>query len=123
MSTEERLQRLTPKENFVVGLAIGAIDVSTTQWILYCKNTSQQKLPLTFDPRVMYRGYTMSLTNMCVLSALQVPLTAMVTNMFTGGVVRRLTDVEQISSGFIGGALLAYSKAKLDLTLLTFSWM
>ena len=97
--SDERLQRLTPGENFIIGLAIGAIDVSTSQWVLYCKNASQQRIPLTFDPKVMYRGYTMSLTNMCVLSALQVPLTAMVTSVFTGGAIRKLTDAELIGSG------------------------
>ena len=40
--SDPRLQRLTSAENTMIGLATGAIDVSTTQWVLYCKNASQQ---------------------------------------------------------------------------------
>ena len=93
---DSRLQRLTPVENTVVGLATGVIDVSTTQWILYCKNASQQNLPLSMNPRILYRGYFMSTTNMSVLSGLQFPLTGLVQSMFTGGVPRKLTDSELV---------------------------
>ena len=34
--SDPRLQRLTSAENTAIGLATGAIDVSTTQWVLYC---------------------------------------------------------------------------------------
>ena len=36
---------------------------------------TQQKMPLSMDPRVLYRGYTMSVISMSVLSGLQFPLT------------------------------------------------
>ena len=98
-----RLQRMNPGENTIIGLATGLVDVSTTQWILYCKNASQQNIPLTLDPRKLYRGYTMSLVNMCILSGLQFPLTAAVKNTMTSGAERRLSDSEQISAGFVGG--------------------
>ena len=73
VTREVALQRLSDAENLTMGLACGAIDVSSTQWMLYCKNPTQQNLPLTLDPRVLYRGFAMSLTNMMVLTGLQVP--------------------------------------------------
>jgi hypothetical protein len=81
------------------------IDVTTTQWILYCKNATQQKIPIKFSIPVLYRGYLMSLTNMCILSGLQFPLTGLVTNSITGGTIRRLTDSEQIFAAFTGGVI------------------
>jgi hypothetical protein len=36
--------------------------------ILYCKNATQQKIPIQFKLSVLYRGYLMSMTNMCILS-------------------------------------------------------
>ena len=116
--SDPRLQRMSPGENTIIGLATGLIDVSTTQWILYCKNASQQKLPLTLDPRKLYRGYTMSLTNMCILSGLQFPLTAAVKNVMTGGVERRLSDAEQISAGFVGGVISGIVCAPMELIMI-----
>ena len=72
MSADEALQRLSPAENTAIGIAAGVIDVSSTQWILYCKNATQQKIPIKFQISVLYRGYTASLVNMSILSGLQV---------------------------------------------------
>ena len=116
--SDPRLQRLTSAENTMIGLATGAIDVSTTQWVLYCKNASQQGLPLTMNPRILYRGYTMSLTNMCVLSGLQFPLTAIATGIFTGGKQRKLSDSEEIGSAFIGGVLSGFICAPMELVMI-----
>ena len=116
--SDPRLQRLTSAENTMIGLATGAIDVSTTQWVLYCKNASQQGLPLTMNPRILYRGYTMSLTNMCVLSGLQFPLTAIATGIFTGGKQRKLSDSEEIGSAFIGGVLRGFICAPMELVMI-----
>ena len=116
--SDPRLQRLTSAENTMIGLATGAIDVSTTQWVLYCKNASQQGLPLTMNPRILYRGYTMSLTNMCVLSGLQFPLTAIATGIFTGGKQRKRSDSEEIGSAFIGGVLSGFICAPMELVMI-----
>ena len=40
--------------------------------MLYCKNAVQQARPFTLDPRVLYRGLLMSVTNMSVLTGAQV---------------------------------------------------
>ena len=113
-----RLQRLSETENLAVGLATGVVDVSLTQWMLYCKNASQQGLPLSMNPRVLYRGYSMSLTNMMVLSGLQIPLTGMVTRVITGGAERKLSDGEMIGAGFAGGVLSGFICAPMELVMI-----
>ena len=40
--------------------------------MLYCKNAVQQGRPFTLDPRILYRGLLMSVTNMGVLTGAQV---------------------------------------------------
>ena len=50
------MQKLTPAENTALGVAAGTIEVSLLQPMLYCKNATQQKLPFTIDPRILYRG-------------------------------------------------------------------
>ena len=42
------------------------------QPMLFCKNAVQQARPFTLDPRVLYRGLLMSVTNMSVLTGAQV---------------------------------------------------
>ena len=73
--------------------------------MLYCKNATQQKLPLTLDPRVLYRGIGVSIGNMVTLTALQFPLTGMVSHMITGGADRQLEKNEKVLAGFAGGAI------------------
>ena len=56
----------------------------------------------------------MSLVNMSVLSMLQVPLTAAVTGVFTGGAERKLRNEELIASGFVGGVLSGFEEGASD---------
>eukprot|EP00617_Octactis_speculum_P026714 CAMPEP_0185770968 /NCGR_PEP_ID=MMETSP1174-20130828/62352_1 /TAXON_ID=35687 /ORGANISM="Dictyocha speculum, Strain CCMP1381" /LENGTH=273 /DNA_ID=CAMNT_0028456635 /DNA_START=39 /DNA_END=860 /DNA_ORIENTATION=- len=114
----DALQKLSPFENTCLGVSAGIIDVSSTQWMLYCKNSTQQRVKIKFDPKIMYRGYSMSLTNMCILSGLQFPLTGLVTTAITGGKQRRLSDVEQISAGFVGGVISGFICAPLELVMI-----
>jgi solute carrier family 25 carnitine/acylcarnitine transporter 20/29 len=60
----------------------------------------------------------MSITNMAILTGLQFPLTGAVTKLFTGGENRRLTNAEQIASGFCGGALSGFACAPMELIMI-----
>eukprot|EP01126_Amoeba_proteus_P013206 TRINITY_DN1555_c0_g1_i18.p1 TRINITY_DN1555_c0_g1~~TRINITY_DN1555_c0_g1_i18.p1 ORF type:complete len:108 (-),score=23.54 TRINITY_DN1555_c0_g1_i18:46-369(-) len=80
-----------------LGIVSGALEVAICQPILYWKNASQQKLKWTINPRFLYRGLAMSVTNMAVLTGLQFPLTGVVTSLVTGGTARRLSPSEMIS--------------------------
>lgn len=60
----------------------------------------------------------MSITNMAVLTGLQFPLTGAVTKVFTGGADRRLSNAEQIASGFLGGVLSGFACAPMELVMI-----
>lgn len=111
-------QKLTPWENTMVGISAGIIEVTVLQPMLYCKNATQQGLPFTKDPRVLYRGLAMSVTNMAILTGLQFPLVGAVTKVITQGETRRLTDFEQIASGFTGGVISGVACAPMELIMI-----
>ena len=49
------LQKLSTTESTLLGIAGGIIEVSILQPILYLKNASQQGLPFTLNPALLYR--------------------------------------------------------------------
>jgi hypothetical protein len=55
---------------------------------------------------------------MSVLTGIQFPLFGMISNAFTGGENRKLTSVEQISAGFLGGAMSGFACAPMELVLI-----
>jgi len=112
------LQKLTPYENFFVGVVSGCIEVGCMQPILFCKNASQQGSKFSLNPRVLYRGATVSMVNMGVLTGLQFPLTNFVTSLISGGRERRLTNNEMILSGLIGGIISGFACAPMELILI-----
>lgn len=57
-------------------------------------------------------------SNMSVLTGIQFPLFGMISNAFTKGQDRKLTSVEQISAGFLGGAFSGIACAPMELVLI-----
>lgn len=55
-SADAALQKLTTVECTALGIIGGIIEVSLLQPILYLKNASQQGLPFTLDPKLLYRS-------------------------------------------------------------------
>ena len=53
--------------------------------MLYCKNATQQNLPLTVNPSVLYRGVVTSATNMAIITGVQFPLTGLISKAISGG--------------------------------------
>lgn len=94
------------------------LQVVMLQPMLYCKNATQQGIPLTLDPRVLYRGVGVSIGNMVVLTGLQFPLTGAVAKTITGGVDRPLGKSEKIASGFAGGAISGFVCAPMELVMI-----
>ena len=107
-STGDNVQKLSPAENTAVGVSAGVIEVVMLQPMLYCKNATQQRLPFTMDPRILYRGVGMSIINMGVLTGVQFPITGFIQRFTTGGVVRKLKPAEQIGCGFGGGFISGF---------------
>ena len=96
-------QRLTDTENALIGLAGGILEVTAFQSLNYFKNASQQGLPLTLNPSVLYRGYASNVANMGGCTMWQYSVAGKIKAAFTGGQMRPLTTGETIASGFLAG--------------------
>ena len=105
-------------KNSVVGIFAGTIEVILLQPILFCKNASQQKLKFTINPRILYRGVTMSATNMAVLTGIQFPLTNFISKSILKGENRLPTEKEQMSSAFGGGIISGLVCAPMELIII-----
>ena len=88
------------------------------QPMLYCKNATQQGIPLTLNPAMLYRGVGVSIGNMVVLTGAQFPLSSAVAKVITGGEGRPLARGEKIASGFAGGALSGFLCAPMELVMI-----
>ena len=88
------------------------------QPMLYCKNATQQGIPLTFSPAVLYRGLTVSVTNMGILTGLQFPLTGAVGKAIKGGEEREMSSAEKMGAGFTGGAISGLVCAPMELVMI-----
>merc|ERR1719238_728687 len=77
--------RLCLQENCAIGVICGVSDTTLLQSTNYYKNAQQQRLPMTLDPRVLYRGYTVNTlqNGFCVMS--QFFLNGVIQNFLTGG--------------------------------------
>lgn len=115
---ERTLRGLNPQSNAMIGTAVGTIEVCILQPMLYCKTATQQGLPLTLNPKILYRGLTMSVCNMAVLTGLQFPLASVSGKLLSGGENRPLTSAETIGAGFIGGALSGLVCSPMELTII-----
>lgn len=112
------LQKLSTTESTALGIAGGVIEVTILQPILYLKNASQQGLPFTLNPALLYRGLGVSCINMGILTGLQFPLTGAVTKAITGGAERALTGVEELSAALIGGAISGLACGPMELMMI-----
>lgn len=96
----------------------GMVDVSCTLWLIYCKNTSQQRRPIQFNPLVMYRGYPMALINASVLIGSQFLVTGIASKIITNITNRPLGDMESILAACIGGGVSGFLCGPTELTLI-----
>lgn len=63
--------KLSGLENAQVGMTMGVIEVCCFQPLNYFKNMKQQSLPISFDPRIMYRGLGANVVNMGACTMIQ----------------------------------------------------
>ena len=102
--------------NTMAGASAGVIEIVLLQPMLYCKNATQQNLPLSANPRVLYRGAAVSATNMAVLTGIQFPIANFFGNIIgTPGTER--TPFQTIAAGFGGGAVSGIACAPMELTM------
>ncbi|ETO21347.1 hypothetical protein RFI_15857 [Reticulomyxa filosa] len=101
------MQQLSPAENTLLGCCAGVIEISLLQPFLYWKNSVQQKLPFTINPRYLYRGVFASALNMATATGIQFFGTGLIQTYAIGeeSLTRQLTDKEIIFSALGGGMI------------------
>jgi len=82
------------------------------------KNATQQRLPFTLNPRLLYRGLAASITNMAVLTGIQFFATGKIAGMFTGNTPRPLNSSETIAAAFMGGAISGIACGPMELVMI-----
>ena len=90
------LQKLSDPQNCLLGVAAGAIEAASTQPLTYVKNSLQQKLAVSLDPRVVYRGTPASCAADGTLIGVQFLACGFLQKRVTGGAVRDLTLSEEV---------------------------
>lgn len=90
---------LSEGENALVGITAGIADITCIQWAYYLKNARQQRLPLTFNPRILYRGYLANCANVAAGTSFQFATAGALNKLVLRGAQRELTDVEKVGTG------------------------
>lgn len=94
---------LSEGENALVGITAGIADITCIQWAYYLKNARQQRLPLTLNPRILYRGYVANCANVAAGTSFQFAIAGALNKLVLRGAQRELTDVEKVGTGFLAG--------------------
>eukprot|EP00494_Astrolonche_serrata_P000878 UN00884 len=111
--------KLTEVDSLFLGMAAGLVEVTIMQPTLFVKNSIQQgvKIP-SFSPRVLYRGYLASASNMAAITGLQFFFGSAVEKIITGGKKRKLSLAESFVRGFMGGAMCGPVCCYLELIMI-----
>lgn len=90
---------LSEGENALVGITAGIADITCIQWAYYLKNARQQRLLLTLNPRILYRGYVANCANVAAGTSFQFATAGALNKLVLRGAQRELTDVEKVGTG------------------------
>lgn len=103
---------LSGTENTIVGVVASTIVGLTLQPTVYFKNAKQQNLPLTLDPRKMYRGIGPSLANEVGQMGLQFAAAGTMKKIFPA------TSSGEFAAAAGAGALVALFAAPCELLMI-----
>ena len=112
------LQRLTDAQNALLGVAAGAIEAASTQPLTYTKNCIQQKVKVSFDPRIMYRGTPASMLADGTLIGAQFWVCGFLQKLIVKGSPRDLTFAEEVGSAYLAGFASGVPCTILELTMI-----
>lgn len=96
------LQKLSGGENCVLGMATGIMAKACNYPFLVWKNTVQQGLPISLNPRIVYRGLPMACLNLGGTNAVQFGSTGAFQKMLAKAGASQ--DSITVGGSFLGGA-------------------
>lgn len=110
--------KLNEFQNATVGMTVGVIEVLCLQPFNYCKNMMQQGMPLSADPRKLYRGVGANAVNMGSCTMIQFAAGGSLKKLVLGGEQRTLKMHEEMGTGVVAGALSALVGSPLELIMI-----
>ena len=117
-SKEVRLSDLSEPEQSTVGGIAAFVEGVVLQPTIYFKNAHQQGLPLTLDPRVLYRGIGAALCNEMGQLGLQFGVTGALTKFFVGDDPGAASAAAELGAAAGAGALVAFLASPLELVMI-----
>lgn len=112
------LERLSASQNLGLGILSGICTKCMNYPLLTSKNFSQQGLPLSANPRVLYRGLPMAMVNFGGTCGVQFWLTSVFQKLLSGGTGRALTGGETMTAAFLGGFCSGIPGSFWELTMI-----
>ncbi|KAJ8604052.1 hypothetical protein CTAYLR_001733 [Chrysophaeum taylorii] len=112
------LQKLTEGQTLFVGSVAGAIEAAATQPLTYLKNTVQQRLRVSADPRIVYRGTLASCCADASLIGSQFVLCGSLQKLMVNHQTRTLSFFEEIICALGAGAASGLPCCALELTMI-----
>ena len=112
-------EELNIHRSFAVGALAAFCEAVILQPTLYAKNARAQGLPMSFSPRVLYRGSAINIFNEQCCMGVQFATTAILTSVFSkhrGALGDQ--DAHEIVSAIGGGALSAIFASPLELIMI-----
>jgi hypothetical protein len=115
--------KLSGFQNAHVGVTVGVVEVLCCQPLNYWKNMKQQGLPLTIDPRKLYRGLGAAALNMGSCTMIQFAVGGSLKKLVLGGgdgrrEGGRLKTHEEMGVGFAAGVVSALAGSPLTLIMI-----
>jgi len=112
------MNSLTQVENTLLGMVSGTEVLLIVQPMIFWKNAVQQGLAFTANPRTVYRGLGASASAQALITGTQFFSTGYIKHTMTGGVERRLTNLETVSAALVGGCISGLVCGPLELLMI-----
>jgi len=111
--------KLNEVENATVGMTVGVIEVMCLQPLNYAKNMVQQGMPLSADPRKLYRGVGANCINMGSCTMIQFAVGGSLKKAIKGeNSTRPLKAYEEMACGIAAGMISATVGSPLELVMI-----
>merc|ERR1719419_719513 len=99
------MQTLSPLENAALGVSSAFPIIAVCQPLLYLKTATQQGLPKSINPRILYRGSLANLINECWMNGGQFVLNGVTQRIVTGGKPEEMNYWKQNVAAGSAGAM------------------
>ena len=111
-------ESLTEAENVGLGVTVALVEGIILQPTLYWKNAMQQALPLTLDPRKLYRGIGASLANEAGQMSIQFGVTGMLKSQLSAAGEAELSGTAEVAAAAAGGMTAAVFASPVELVMI-----